>query len=44
MERNKQKMERYEGETFTTLHGWHAWRSEMVGRLLETLGLGSVIP
>lgn len=33
-----------QGGIFTTQHGWHAWRSEVVGRLLETLGLGSVIP
>ncbi|MDN0094001.1 hypothetical protein [Yersinia rohdei] len=44
MERNKQKEEKYEEKIFTTQHGWHAWRSEMVSRLLEAMTLGSVVP
>ncbi|EEQ09825.1 hypothetical protein ymoll0001_18100 [Yersinia mollaretii ATCC 43969] len=37
-------MEKHGENTFTTQHGGHAWRSEVVGRLLETLELLSVIP
>ncbi|MGP2409237.1 hypothetical protein V2A84_06365 [Yersinia sp. 2553 StPb PI] len=42
-EKNKRKMEST-GKSFTTQHDLHAWRSDVVDGLLETFGLGSVIP